>query len=108
MPHCTPKKKKVECGDIYIFMQIHVCVCANMVHMPDRYYDYLLENKTILSQMGNTKSGDFFPTRMQPSSNSHCAFHNTDSIVIQCFQTPMISHMCFSECAEPDTTASAH
>ena len=36
------------------------------------------------------------------------AFHNTDRIVIQCFQTWMISHMCFTEHAEPDTTASAH
>lgn len=33
---------------------------VNMVHMPDRYYNYLVENKTIFSQMGNTKSGNFF------------------------------------------------
>lgn len=56
MTYCTIKK--VECR--YINMQIHIHVCVSMIHMPDSYYDYLVANKTILSQMENAKSGNFF------------------------------------------------
>jgi len=99
--------EKVECRYFVIHMQIHVRVCVKMVHMPDRYYDDSVENKAKFSQMENTKSGNFYHLNAVIKYSCH-AFHNTDRIMIQCFQTSMISHMCFTEHAEPDTIASSH
>lgn len=42
------------------------------------------------------------------SEDSCHAIHDTDRIAIQCFQTRMIHHMCFTEQAEPDPTTSTH